>query len=584
MASPHEEPADTSLSSTDDAYSASGAHKLDSCEAISNGANTYFRSKLPDISIPDHLPVAKYCMERAHDIADKPCLLQNTEGEKSFYTYGEVEISARRIASGLLNMGIKKGDTIMLLLPNSVEFVLFFMGAAMAGVVITTCNPFFTKNEIGKQIYGSSAKLIITQEANAEKVSNAVDGRSDVKIVLVDGKRADGLGGDAVSGVHLHAVELLNASLDGFQEVEISPEDLVVLPYSSGTTGLPKGVMHTHRGLVTSIAQQVEGQNPNVWFREEDVVLCLLPMFHIYSMHILLSSLRVGASVVLMEKFEVGSLLEVIERRKVTIAPLVPPIVVSLAKSPLLTSYDLSSIRFLMCGAASLSRDLEEAFRARIPHAIMAQGYGMTEAFLLSVSLDFAKHPFPSKKGSCGTVVRNAMMKIVDPETAACLPRNHPGEICIKGNEIMKGYINDDEATRNAIDAQGFLHTGDIGFVDDDEEIFIVGRAKEIIKYKGFQVSPAELENILMSHTSITDAGCVPKMDTYAGEIPVAFVVTAKGATITEDEIKEFVATQVVYYKKIHNVYFVEQIPKSPSGKILRKELIKALETQNSVI
>ncbi|KAH7423863.1 hypothetical protein KP509_12G077900 [Ceratopteris richardii] len=505
MAPPHEEPADTSLSATDDAYSASGAHKLDSCAATSHAANTYFRSKLPDISIPDHLPVAKYCMERAHDISDKPCLLQNMEVEKGFYTYGEVEISARRVASGLLNMGLKKGNTIMLLLPNSVEFVLFFMGAAMAGVVITTCNPFFTKNEIGKQIYGSGAKLIITQEANAEKVSNAIDGRSDVKIVLIEGERADGRGGDVVSGVHLHAAELLNASLDGFQEVEISPDDLVVLPYSSGTTGLPKGVMHTHKGLLTSIAQQVEGENPHV---------CL----------------RVGASVVLMEKFEVGSLLEVIERRKVTIAPLVPPIVVSLAKSPLLTSYDLSSIRFLMCGAASLSSDLEEAFRARIPHAIMAQGYGMTEAFLLSVSLDFAKHPFPSKKGSCGTVVRNAMMKIVHPETGACLPRNHPGEICIKGNEIMKGYINDDDATKNAIDAQGFLHTGDIGLVDDDEEIFIVGRAKEIIKYKGFQVSPAELENILMSHTSITDAGC------------------------------------------------------SPSGKILRKELIKALETQNSVI
>ncbi|KAH6556797.1 hypothetical protein KP509_1Z155100 [Ceratopteris richardii] len=541
-----------------------------------------FRSKLPDIEIPDHLSLPRYCLERAHELADKPCLLSVKPGKRS-YSYAEVHLLARRVATGLTKMGVEKGETIMLILPNSVEFVLVFLGAAMRGAIVTTCNPFYTTGEIDKQLSGSGAKLIVTQVACAEKVSSIIATRSEVRMILVDCAEAAQSGRAEEKDTcttHLHISELMDADEAGFSEVEVTGEDVVALPYSSGTTGLPKGVMLTHKGLVTSIAQQVDGENPNLWLREDDVVLCVLPMFHIYSLSIVLASLRVGAAIAILPKFEIGTLLDVVQREKVTVAPLVPPIVLALAKSPLLPSFDLSSIRILMSGAAPLGRDLEEAFRARIPHAIIAQGYGMTEAgSVLSMSLAFAKNPFPVKAGSCGTIIRNTVVKIIDPDTGISLPHNKPGEICIKGNQIMKGYINDSISTDNTIDADGFLHTGDIGVIDDDEELFIVDRVKEIIKFKGFQVPPAELESILVNHPSIADAACVPQKDELAGEVPVAFVVLADNVDITEDEIKEFVAKQVVFYKKLHKVHFIKKIPKSPSGKILRKELRKAVES-----
>ncbi|MCO5590946.1 hypothetical protein L7F22_044922 [Adiantum nelumboides] len=588
MAPPHQEASDhltipSSLAHPGD--------KNDSNAAPPPAPTYFFRSKLPDIYIPGHLSLAQYCLQRAHEIADKPCLLQGKAGKN--YTYGEVETYARRVAAGLANIGVEKGETVMLLLPNCAEFVLVFLGAAMRGAMVTTCNPFYTKGEIEKQVTGSGAKLVITQMACVEKLGSIKENLRYLKVMVIERRptfvnaRSSGTGdigkehvayGDTI----MHISELMEADEGGYPAVEINPDDVVALPYSSGTTGLPKGVMLTHRGLVTSIAQQVDGENPNLWMREEDVVLCVLPMFHIYSLSIVLASLRVGAAIAIMGRFEIGALLEVVQRERVTVAPLVPPIVLALAKSPLLAAFDLSSIRMLMSGAAPLGKELEDSFRARVPHAIIAQGYGMTEAgSVLSMSLSFAKHSFPIKSGSCGTILRNAVVKIIDPDTGASLPHNKPGEICIKGNQIMKGYINDSISTANTIDEEGFLHTGDIGIIDDDEELFIVDRVKEIIKYKGFQVPPAELESILINHPLIADAACVPQKNEEAGEVPVAFVVPVDEARITKDEVKEFVSKQVVFYKKLHKVIYVSHIPKSPSGKILRKELRKRLEEES---
>ncbi|MCO5608131.1 hypothetical protein L7F22_062337 [Adiantum nelumboides] len=527
-----------------------------------------FRSKLADIDIPNHLSLTQYCFQRIKDFADRPCLVQSTG--KSF-TFAEVELYSRRISAGLCQLGIESGDVVMLLLPNCVEFVLLFLGLAMRGAAATTCNPFYTAQEISKQVIGSAPKLIVTQALFADKLADVADAVSlDFNVMTTD---------EALSQ-HLHISMLMEADESQCPHVDISPDDVVALPYSSGTTGFPKGVMLTHRSLITSIAQQVDGDNPNIHMKADDVVLCVLPMFHIYSLNtVLLCSLRVGASIVVMTKFEIVALLEVVQNFKVTIAPLVPPIVLALAKNPVVEKYDLSSIRMLMSGAAPLGKDLEASFHSRVPQAVIGQGYGMTEAGpVLAMCLAFAKNPFPVKFGACGTVVRNAEVKIVDPETGASLPYNEPGEICIRGAQIMKGYVGDPEATANTIDKDGFLHTGDIGFVDSDDEIFIVDRVKEIIKYKGFQVPPAELEAILLSHPAVADAACVPKKDEAAGEVPVAFVVKAQNLDISVASIREFVAKQVVFYKKLHEVYFVDAIPKSPSGKILRKELKMRLE------
>ncbi|KAM0000582.1 putative acid--thiol ligase [Helianthus debilis subsp. tardiflorus] len=524
---------------------------------IDDSSTRVFRSKLPDLPcIPNHMPLHSYCFQNLSRFSDRPCLVVGSTG--TTYSYSQTHLLSRRIAAGLSSLGVSKGDVIMLLLQNCAEFALAFIAASMIGAVTTAANPFCTAGEISKQLASSKAKIIITQAQYVEKLRTHC-----VPVITVD---------DPPEKCMHFSVLLCQNTIPS---VTIDPDDAVALPFSSGTTGLPKGVILTHKSLITSVAQQVDGENPNLYLKKDDVVLCVLPLFHIYSLNsVLLCSLRAGAAVVLMPKFEIRSLLEHIQRYRVTVAAVVPPLVLALAKNPMVGSYDLSSIRVVLSGAAPLGKELEDGLRSRVPQAIFGQGYGMTEAGpVLSMSAAFAKQPLPTKSGSCGSVVRNAELKVIDPDTHHSLGYNQPGEICIRGPQIMKGYLNDAMSTAATIDELGWLHTGDIGYVDHDDEVFIVDRVKELIKFKGFQVPPAELEALLVSHPCIADAAVVPQKDIAAGEVPVAFVVLVTGMEITEEEVKDYIAKQVVFYKKLHKVYFVSSIPKSPSGKILRKDL-----------
>ncbi|KAK6155422.1 hypothetical protein DH2020_009670 [Rehmannia glutinosa] len=529
--------------------------------------NHVFTSKLPTIPISNHLPLHTYCFENLSQYPDRQCLLIGNTGKS--YTFAETHLVCRKVAAGLSNLGIRKGDVVMVLLQNCAEFVFTFMGASIIGAVTTAANPFCTAKEIFKQFSASKSRMIITQSQYVDKLGEAGDNfpkiGEDFSVITID---------DPPEGC-LHFSVLSEANEDEAPAVEIDPDDAVALPFSSGTTGLPKGVILTHRSLITSVAQQVDGENPNLYLKSDDIVLCVLPLFHIYSLNsVLLCSLRAGAAVLLMQKFEISTLLELIQRHRVSVAAVVPPLVLALAKNPLVDKFDLGSIRLVLSGAAPLGKELEAPLLSRVPQAVFGQGYGMTEAGpVLSMSPSFAKQPLPTKSGSCGNVVRNAELKVVDPETGCSLPRNHPGEICIRGPQIMKGYLNDAEATARTIDVDGWLHTGDIGYVDDDDDVFIVDRVKELIKFKGFQVPPAELESLLVSHPNIADAAVVPQKDEAAGEVPVAFVVRSNGFELTEEVVKEFIAKQVVFYKRLHKVYFVHAIPKSPAGKILRKDL-----------
>ncbi|XP_077234926.1 4-coumarate--CoA ligase 2-like isoform X2 [Tasmannia lanceolata] len=457
-----------------------------------------FKSKLPDIPISNHLPLHTYCFENISEFSEKPCLISGSNGIT--YTYAETHLICEKVAVGLLKIGLEKGDVIMLLLQNSPEFVFSFLGAAMIGAITTTANPFYTSSEIFKQFSSSGAKIIITQSQFVDKLRDAGENLpkigEDFTVITIDDPPENCLNFSVIS----------EADENELPSVSIDSESPVALPFSSGTTGLPKGVVLTHKSLITSVAQQVDGENPNLHLNSDDTVLYVLPLFHIFSLNsVLLCSLRVGAGVLLMQKFEIGVLLGLIQRYRVSVAMVVPPLVLALAKNPMVESFDLSSIRIVLSGAAPLGKELEDALRLRVPHAIFGQGYGMTEAGpVLSMYLGFAKQPFPTKSGACGTVVRNAELKVIDPDT---------------------GYLNDSDATSSTIDLEGWLHTGDIGYVDDDEEIFIVDRVKELIKFKGFQVPPAELEALLISHPSIADAAVVPQKDIAAGEVPVAFVV-----------------------------------------------------------
>ncbi|TKY54585.1 4-coumarate--CoA ligase 1 [Spatholobus suberectus] len=496
-----------------------------------------FRSNLPDIPIPTHLPLHSYCFQNLSQFQHRPCLIDGDSGET--LTYADVDLAARRIAAGLHNLGIRQGDVIMLLLRNCPQFALAFLGASHRGAVVTTANPFYTPQELAKQATATKTRLVITQAAYVEKIKSFAE-NNDVMVMCIDSSE---------DGSVLKFSTLTNADETEAPAVKISPDDVVALPFSSGTSGLPKGVMLSHKNLVTTVAQLVDGENPHQYTHSEDVLLCVLPMFHIYALNsILLCGIRAGAAVLIVHKFDITTVLGLIEKYKVTVASFVPPIILALVKSGEAHRYDLSSIRAVITGAAPLGGELQQALEARLPHATFGQGYGMTEAGPLSISMAFAKEPSKIKSGACGTVVRNAEMKIVDTETGASFPRNKAGEICIRGTKVMKGYLNDPEATERTIDKEGWLHTGDIGFIDDDDELFIVDRLKELIKYKGFQVAPAELEAMLIAHPNISDAAVVPMKDEAAGEVPVAFVVRSNGSKITEDEIKQYISQQVLFF------------------------------------
>ncbi|XP_022867626.1 4-coumarate--CoA ligase 2-like [Olea europaea var. sylvestris] len=520
-----------------------------------------FRSKLPDIYIPNHLPIHTYCFQNISKHSTRPCIINAANGE--VFSQADVKLTAGKVAAGLNKLGIQQGQVIMLLLHNSPEFVFAFLGASYIGAITTTANPLYTPAEIEKQATISKPYLIITHAIYVQKVKNFAQ-QNGVKIFCIDPPPES----------CFHFSELTQTDENSIPSVNVHPDDMVVLPFSSGTTGFPKGVMLTHKNLVTCVSQQVDGENPTLCVQPEDLTICVLPLFHVYSLiTVMLCTLRVGSAILIMQKFEINALMENVQKYKVTIAPFVPPILLAIAKSPVADRFDLSSVRRVVCGAAPMDKNLEDAVRRKLPNAKIGQGYGMTEGGVVSMCLGFAKEAFQFKSGSCGTVIRNAQMKINDPQTGLSLPYNRAGEIWIRGDQIMKGYLNDPEATKRTIDREGWMHTGDIGYVDENEELFIVDRLKELIKYKGFHIAPAELEALLIVHPSISDAAVVPMNDDAAGEVPVAFVVRENGSKISEEHIKQYISTQVVPYKRINRVFFIDEIPKAPSGKIIRKIL-----------
>eukprot|EP01018_Ginkgo_biloba_P029751 Gb_40573 [translate_table: standard] len=573
---------------------------LDNPNVKTHKHNEYlYTSKLPDIHISNHPPLHTYCFERLEEFAEKPCLIDGATGK--IYNYGEVELISRKVAAGLAKLGLKQGEVVMLLVQNCVEFAFVFLGSSIRGAITTTANPFYTPGEIAKQANASGARIIVTQAVYAEKL-NDLKGQNLIVITI-----------DSPPEGCQHISVMTEADVNEYPYVNIDPDDVVALPYSSGTTGLPKGVMLTHRGIVSCVAQQVDGPNPNHYLHSEDVVLCVLPLFHAYSLNsVLLCSLRVGAAILIMKKFNIGTLLELIQRFKITVAAFVPPIVLEMSRTPIVSNYDVSSVRTIMsAGAALLGKKMVDGLRTRFPKANFGQVYGMTECLVLAVSLAFAQNPFPAKIGSCGTVPQ-IMKGIVKLQSLALYwlafhGSSAPNSIppisrYLKLSSLPRSncYLDNPEATGRTIEKEGWLHTGDVGFIDNDEEIFIVDRVKELIKYKGYQVSlfgfilnnkdelfrdmvfqpceghpvpPAELEAILVSHPSIADAAVVGQKNEAAGQVPVAFVVKCNGTEISEEEIKTFVAKQVVFYKKLHRVYSVRSIPKSPSGKILRQHL-----------
>ena len=323
--------------------------------------------------------------------------------------------------------------------------------------------------------------------------------------------------------------------------------------------------MLTHRNIVPNICQSLIPHSTT----EDVVIIGVLPFFHIHGMNVIMNTaIHLGATIVTMPRFDLEGFLALVERHRVSLAFLVPPVVLALAKSELVDRYDLSSLRLAYSGGAPLDDGLAAACAARLGAAVV-QAYGMTEA-------SGATHCTPAgkdKPGSVGPGCRNTETKVVDLASGAALGPGRRGEICIRGPQVMQGYLNQPAATADTVDGEGWLHTGDVGYVDEEGYVFIVDRVKEMIKYKGYQVAPAELEALLVGHPAVADAAVIGMPDPEAGEAPKAFVV--RQGDVSQEELLGYVAARVAPYKKVRRVEFVAQIPKSASGKILRRVLVE---------
>lgn len=527
-----------------------------------------FRGPFPDVTIPD-IPITPFVLQKAHELGNKPALIDGPTGR--VITYAKLAESIERAVAGLHARGFQRGDVFGILSPNVPEYAIAFHAVASLGGVSCTVNPLYTEQEIAHQLEDSGARFLVTVPQSLQKANNAAALATNIEEVFVfdeDGNDELLEGGGATPFSSL-------LETDGeVPEVVINPrEDLVALPYSSGTTGLPKGVMLTHRNLVANM-RQMQGL---CYFSQNDTLVCVLPLFHIYGLVVVLNlGLLEGATIVMMPRFELEPFLEILQDYNVTLAHLVPPIVLALSKHPIVDNYKLPKLKTIFCGAAPLDENLTRACMKRLSCEIR-QGYGMTETS--PVTHSSPADPAKVKFGSVGVPAPNTECKIVDLETGESLGPNQEGEVCVRGPQVMKGYLNRPEATAQTIDREMWLHTGDIGYADADGHFFIVDRAKELIKYKGFQVPPAELEALLLTHPHVADCAVIPCPDEEAGEVPKAFVVL-KGEASSQ-ELMTFVAARVAPHKKIRSVEFIDQIPKSASGKILRRVLVQAERERN---
>jgi len=514
-------------------------------------------SPLPDVDIPPVSLTELLFGDVSDADAGRPAMIDGLSGQT--LRYGQLAGMVSTFAAALAERGIGKGDVVAIFSPNTPYYAVVFHGILAAGAVATTINSLYTPDEVAHQLRDSRAVMLVTispflERARAAVASGGVEVRS---VVVLDGAQG-----------HESLADLL-ATTASPPNVEIDPAvDLAVLPYSSGTTGLAKGVMLTHRNLVANI-QQAQAILP---IGPSTRILAVLPFFHIYGMTIMMNwGLARRATVVTMPKFDLADFLRVITEHRTDRVYIAPPVAVALAKHPMVDDYDLSVIDVLLSGAAPLDAELAEAVHKRLGCRVR-QGYGMTELSPLSHGIPHDRDDI--SPGTVGVLAPNMQARIVDPATGEDGGPGEPGELWMRGPNVMVGYLNNPEATAATIDADGWLHSGDIATVDGNGVYTIVDRVKELIKYKGYQVPPAELEALLLSHPAVADVAVIGVHDADGEEVPKAFVVRqASAPELSAQDVMSFVAERVAPHKKVRIVEFIDAIPKSASGKILRKDL-----------
>ena len=504
--------------------------------------STVVTSPWPDLDIPD-VPLTAFLLAAAARRAEYPAVVDAATGRS--LSYREFAHQIQRAAAGFAAQGLAKGDVVAILSPNSPEWLIACHGAIAAGGVVSGLNPLWSADEIAAQIHDSAARFLVTTGALVATARAAAEKADvDTRLVLLDGHSPDTLG----------LTDLL-ACPDPAPDVVIDPAvDLALLPYSSGTTGLPKGVMLTHRACVANVLQTVAALR----IGPDDRTLAVAPLSHAVGWGVVANcAFHVGATVVTLPRFEPHAFLGAIQEHRITQTVVVPPVVLALARHPAVADYDLSSLNWLACGAAPLGADLQRECMARLGIPVV-QGFGMTEA-VATIAADRIDTDVVA--GSCGQLLPGVQARI-DPMT---------GELWIRSAAQMAGYLGNPDATAATVDADGWLHTGDVAHFDENGALFVVDRIKELIKVKAYQVAPAELEAVLRGHPAVADAAVIGIPDERSGEVPKAFVVAR--APVSADELTAHVAAHVAPYKQVREIAFIDAVPVSPSGKILRRLL-----------
>ncbi|MEL6954265.1 MAG: AMP-binding protein [Pseudomonadota bacterium] len=515
-----------------------------------------FSSRQPDVAERD-ISITEFLFEGLDARPDDVAVIDGPSGAEM--TAAQLKDRIQRLAGGLTEAGLAPGRVIAILAPNMPDYVTAFHGIAWAGSTVTTLNPTYTAPEIAHQLKDAGAQALITIPALADLARAGMEGTECAELILM---------GDPPEVVPEGArrfEDLLGAPMPAQHPVDL---DLfvLVLPYSSGTTGRPKGVMLSHRNLVVNTEQL---RAPNA-LEPGETVIAFLPFFHIYGMTVLMNFFLVERGrLVTMPRFDLEAFLGLIQTHKATRLFIVPPVALALAKHPMVAEYDLSSVKEIFSGAAPLSPEIEEAIEARMPTTRMVQGYGMTEMSPVSHSTWFDT----KRRGASGTLVPGTECRIVAPETGEDCAPGVEGELWVRGPQVMLGYLGNAEATAETLLPDGWLRTGDLAEVDADGFLFLRDRLKELIKYKGFQVAPAEVEAALIAHEAVVDAAVIARPDDEAGEVPIAFVVPAPGVEVTQDMLQAHVDSCLARYKHPAEFRMVEAVPKSASGKILRRIL-----------
>ena len=518
----------------------------------------------PPVTVPLE-PLTFPLRRAAEEYPEKVAVITPEAGGKE-YSYQWLEENASALAASMANLGVEPRDHIALWMKNSLEYILSFYGILKAGGVVVPVSTHYGEREVLHQLRETKVKGLITSENLYAQVENLLPEIQGLRFIVIEGQALNHKGSGQVEMPPnmISFSSLLGGSNRLDRSIGIDPKErIAVLPFSSGTTGLPKGVMLTHFNLLSCLYQVVQVHE----ISSTDIMINQLPFFHIYGMTVLMgTSIMAGATQVLASRFRpIDEFLSLFETYRPTLFFTVPLIVQEFCHHPKVPTMDWSRLRYVNAGGAILSPEVQERF-TQITGVPVMVGYGLTESSPTTHVTPIGK----IKKGSIGLPLSLTEDKIVDPETGNELRPREIGELWVRGPQVMKGYFNNPEATAQTV-INGWLRTGDLAWKDEEGYVFIVDRLKEVIKCKGYQVPPAEIENILVSHPDIKDAAVIGEPHPDYGEVPVAYVVLQDKASLSQEAIIEYAAQGLAKYKRLAKVVFTETIPRSPSGKVLRR-------------